>query len=112
MSRMPLRGLGWPGGGRDVYIENKENRFADRNALGEWIFETTWTTRDNSFKVAGLDNSARLEGTNEEREGRKRQTGQRGTRLGEGRGKDAWKRPAPTFRQGGARGLNKGGGRG
>ena len=35
MSRMPLRGLGWPGDGRDVYIENQENRFADRNALGE-----------------------------------------------------------------------------
>ncbi len=35
MSRMPLRVLGWLGDGRDVYIENKENRFADRNALGE-----------------------------------------------------------------------------
>jgi hypothetical protein len=32
---MPLRGLGWPGGGRDVQIENQENRFADRNVLGE-----------------------------------------------------------------------------
>jgi hypothetical protein len=32
MSRMPLRGLGWLGDGRDVYIENQENRFADRNA--------------------------------------------------------------------------------
>ena len=32
--RMPLRGLGWLGDGRDVYIENQENRFADRNALG------------------------------------------------------------------------------
>ena len=31
---MPLRGLGWLGDGRDVYIENQENRFADRNALG------------------------------------------------------------------------------
>ncbi len=30
--RMPLRGLGWLGDGRDVYIENQENRFADRNA--------------------------------------------------------------------------------
>ena len=35
MSRMPLRGLGWLGDGRDVYIEKHENRFADRNALGE-----------------------------------------------------------------------------
>ena len=32
---MPLRGLGWLGDGRDVCIENHENRFADRNALGE-----------------------------------------------------------------------------
>jgi hypothetical protein len=32
---MPLRGLGWLGDGRDVYIENQENRSADRNALGE-----------------------------------------------------------------------------
>ena len=40
--------------GRDVYIENQENRFADRNALGERMFETTWTTRDNSFKVRRL----------------------------------------------------------
>ena len=37
MSRMPLRGLGWLGDGRDVYIENQENRFADRNALGVWM---------------------------------------------------------------------------
>ena len=35
MSRMTLSVLGWLGGGRDVYIENQENRFADRNALGE-----------------------------------------------------------------------------
>ncbi len=35
MSRMPLRGLGCLGDGRDVDIENQENRFADRNALGE-----------------------------------------------------------------------------
>ena len=32
MSRMSPRGLGWLGDGRDVYIENQENRFADRNA--------------------------------------------------------------------------------
>ncbi len=37
MSRMPLHGLGWLEDGRDVYIENQENRFADRNALGEWM---------------------------------------------------------------------------
>ena len=84
MSRMTLRVLGWPGGGRDVYIENQENRFADRNALGGGGGETTRTTRDNSCKVAGLDNSARLEGTNGVREGRRRQTGQRGTRKAEG----------------------------
>ncbi len=49
---MPLHGLGWLGDGRDVYIENQENRSADRNALGERMEgETTWTTRDNSFKV-------------------------------------------------------------
>ena len=35
MSRMPLRGLGCLGDGRDVYIEKQETRFADRNALGE-----------------------------------------------------------------------------
>ena len=51
MSRMPLRGLGCLGDGRDVYIENQENRSADRNALGERVFETTKTTRDNSCKV-------------------------------------------------------------
>ncbi len=32
MSRMPPRVPGWLGDGRDVYIENQENRFADRNA--------------------------------------------------------------------------------
>ncbi len=32
MSRMPPRIPGWLGDGRDVYIENQENRFADRNA--------------------------------------------------------------------------------
>ncbi len=84
MSRIPLSVLGWLGGGRDVHVENQENRFADRNALGEWIFETTRTTRDNSCKVAGLDNSARPDGTNGEREGRRRQTEQRGTRKAEG----------------------------
>ena len=47
MSRMPLRGVGWPGDGRDVYIENQENRFADRNALEERMGETTWTTFSN-----------------------------------------------------------------
>jgi hypothetical protein len=34
---MPLHGLGWLEYGRDVYIENQENRSADRNALGEWM---------------------------------------------------------------------------
>jgi hypothetical protein len=47
---MPLHGLGWLGDGRDVYIENQENRFADRNALGKWMGETTWINRDNSFQ--------------------------------------------------------------
>ena len=53
MSRMPLRGRGWLGDGRDVYIENKENRFADRNALGERI---SGDNKDNSgqlFQGAG-----------------------------------------------------------
>ena len=33
-TRMLLHGLGWLECGRDVYIENQENRFADRNAWG------------------------------------------------------------------------------
>ena len=33
-------------------MENQENRFADRNALGERMGETTWTTRDNFFQGA------------------------------------------------------------
>ncbi len=33
-TRMPLRGVGWLECGRDVYIENQENRSADRNAWG------------------------------------------------------------------------------
>ena len=45
---MPLRGLGWLGDGRDVYIENQENRFADRNALG---VRMGGDNLDNSFKV-------------------------------------------------------------
>jgi hypothetical protein len=50
---MPLRGVEWLGDGRDVYIENQENRFADRNALGSGFPETTWTTWDNFFKETG-----------------------------------------------------------
>ena len=40
------------------YIENHENRFADRNALGERIVETTWTTRDNFSKARRLNQAA------------------------------------------------------
>ncbi len=44
------------GDGRDVYIEKHEKRFADRNArLESGWGETTWTTRDNFFKVRRLN---------------------------------------------------------
>ncbi len=39
--------------GRDVYIENQENRFADKDARGERMGETTRTMRDNVFKGVG-----------------------------------------------------------
>ena len=40
------------------YIENHENRFADRNALGERIVERIWTSRDNFSKARRLNQVA------------------------------------------------------
>ncbi len=101
---------GWEAGGMST-LKTRKTASRTGTRLESGFLETIWTTRDNSYKVAGLDNSARLEGTNGEREARRRQTGQRGTRLGEENGKDAGKRPAPTFRRGGKR-LEQGRGAG
>ncbi len=75
MSRMPLRGLEWLGG-ESINIENHENRFADmesgRTEDGKGLsdntdnsrqrfLETTWTTRDNSFKVPKIAEEEREE---------------------------------------------------
>ena len=52
-TRMPLRGFGWLGDGRDSTLKSKKTASRTGSRLESGWGETTWTTWNNSFKVAG-----------------------------------------------------------
>ncbi len=71
--------------GRDAYMKTRKTASRTGTRLGSGWIETTWTTRDNSFKVPGGQLRSAKEGGREcgrNARRKKRQTGQRGAPCG------------------------------